>query len=96
VSLLFLARAKTDIRRIENWWRANRFKAPDLFERELSNALSHIVEAPKQGQFFQSRPSGDVYRRLLARTKKHVYYAVQSQDIVVLRVCSAQMPPPRF
>ena len=41
------ARADLQILEIDAWWRANRDKAPDLFEEELALAFRTLAAAPR-------------------------------------------------
>lgn len=73
---------------LDAWWRANREKAPDLFEQELANGLRTIASAPGAGKRFP-HPEADVRRLLLRSTRNHVYYVERSDHVLVVAVWGA-------
>jgi hypothetical protein len=60
----------------KRWWRANRPKAPERFDDELSMALAAITERPESFPVFSARAGRTVRRCLLAKTKCHLYFEV--------------------
>jgi plasmid stabilization system protein ParE len=87
MSLRFTPQALADSKRIKTWWRRNRAAAPDAFDQELEAVLERIVQSPSSGTLYEQ---GDlevpVRRVLLPKTKHHVYYAMDGNDVVVLSV----------
>lgn len=87
MSLRFTPQALADAKRIKTWWRRNRPGAPDAFDQELEAVLERIVQGPSSGALYEQ---GDlevpVRRVLLPKTRHHVYYAMDGNDVVVLSV----------
>jgi plasmid stabilization system protein ParE len=73
---------------IDEWWRLNREKAPDLFEQELAAAFATIANMPTVGKRY-AHPTGGVRRVLLRSTRHHVYYMETEETVVVLAVWGA-------
>ena len=68
-------RAEAQIRRISEWWRANRPAAPELFARELAHALEAIVETPMLGVRYAERQGVTIRRVLLRKSGYHAYFS---------------------
>lgn len=82
--------ALAEAKRIKTWWQANRPAAPDLFEQELDAALERIGSRPNAGTLYeQGNLEAAVRRVLLPKTKNHVYYAVEGDEIVVVSIWGA-------
>lgn len=75
-------RAQQDVERLGLWWRMHREKAPDLFEEELTAAYSTIQEHPEYGQRYRVVRGKQVWRWLMPKTKRHVYYRLDGDDVV--------------
>lgn len=73
------------------WWRANRPKAPGLFEREFSDGLTLLATAPDIGRRYRRRGIPSLRRLLLPRTRYHVYcvHDRARAEVLVLAVWSA-------
>jgi plasmid stabilization system protein ParE len=80
--------ADLHILEIDAWWRANRTKAPDLFEQELSMAFRTISSAPYAGKRYP-HPDAEVFRVLLRSTRNHVYYVERDEHVLVVAVWGA-------
>lgn len=99
MSVTVVTTAETDeqIRAIDNWWRANRPAAPDLFTEELANCFTLLERAPRIGKAYHRHPSVSGLRRVLLRaTRYHVYYVDHPDVVVVLAVWHShrgQLPP---
>jgi plasmid stabilization system protein ParE len=79
-------RAEAQIRRVSDWWRANRPAAPELFARELARALETLVEAPGSGVRYGERRGVAIRRLLLRKSSYHVYFSYdQVGDVVSVR-----------
>jgi plasmid stabilization system protein ParE len=76
-------RARTQIRRIAEWWTANRPAAADLFMNELEAALDSLARGVLLGVPYAFR-SFPVRRLVLPRSAYHVYYSVDG-DLVKVR-----------
>jgi plasmid stabilization system protein ParE len=65
------------------WWRANRERAPDLFEDELSAAAEHLALSPLLTPVYATVGGGNVRRLLLPRMRYHLYFTIEG-DVVVI------------
>jgi plasmid stabilization system protein ParE len=91
--------ADAQIRNIDEWWRANRPAAPDLFLDELNASFDIISRAPLIGRIYRRAPVAGTRRILLAATRYHVYYVPQVDEVKVLAIWHAQRgvgPPLRM
>jgi plasmid stabilization system protein ParE len=93
--VVFSRSAKADVRRIAKWWRANRSKAPDLFDDELVRAIDLLETAPMIPALARDPKLQDV-RRILLRTGHHVYFRIREDQVDVLAVWPAAKPGPRI
>lgn len=86
------ARARARIRKLDEWWRANRLDAPDLFKDELAAAFWRILRAPKVRQQYGLIEGQPVWRVLMPVTEQHVYYTVDdaADEIVIETVWGAR------
>lgn len=83
-------RALAEAKRIKTWWREHRPGAPDLFEQELGAALERIGANPNIGTAYeQGDLEAPVRRVLLPKTKNHIYYAIDHDEIVVVSIWGA-------
>lgn len=80
--------ADIQILEIDAWWRANREKAPELFEEELALALRMLESAPGVGKRYPYS-SANVQRVLLRSTRNHVYYVEEADRVIVVAVWGA-------
>jgi plasmid stabilization system protein ParE len=80
--------ADLHILELDAWWRANRDKALDLFEQELSMAFRTISTAPHVGKRYP-HPQAAVYRVLMRSTRHHVYYVERDDHVLVVAVWGA-------
>jgi plasmid stabilization system protein ParE len=63
---------------------------PDLFERELATALEHILATPTLGSVYDQGDLEVPVRRVpLPKSKNHVYYAAEANEVVVLSIWGA-------
>ena len=83
--------ARGHAQRIDEWWRENRPKAPDLFARELEAAFARIAATPMIVAVFLETKGRTIRRLLLPRTSHHVFFEVneQHQNVHVLAVWHA-------
>ena len=82
-TVLFAASAAEQARIVDDWWLTERPSAPDLFSDELSRAIDRLSTAPASGAPFESAVGG-VRRVLLAGSRYHVYYTLDSARREVL------------
>jgi plasmid stabilization system protein ParE len=80
--------ALAQVNEIDEWWRLNRPKAPDLFTRELEQTLAALESTPTLGVAYGAG-SKTVRRLLLHRTHYHLYFAEQGDALVVIAVWNA-------
>jgi plasmid stabilization system protein ParE len=87
VTRLYVApRAEAQVRRISDWWRANRPAAPEVFARELAHAFEALVEAPRSGVRYGERRGVDIRRLLLRKSRYQVYFSYDvDADVVAVR-----------
>ena len=78
--------AERHIQAIASWWAANREAAPTLFKEELGGAFRLISGAPEAGKPYRLSPLDGVRRILLRRTRYHIYYRVEVDEVRVLAV----------
>jgi plasmid stabilization system protein ParE len=88
--LVIVADAAAQIRTIDSWWRRERPAAPDLFRDELDRAMRRLLETPGAGtsHVVRDRPGvtaapAGVRRLRLARSRHHLYYAIDEETHVV-------------
>ena len=74
---------------IDDWWRANRPKAPDLFVDELADTFALVEAAPMLGRPWTPTEVSGVRRVVMRATRYHVYFRMDGADVVVLAVWSA-------
>ena len=72
---------------LDQWWRENREKAPDLAE-ELAMAVRTIGAMPAGGRSYP-HPGARVRRVLLRATRTHVYYVERDDHVLVVAVWGA-------
>jgi plasmid stabilization system protein ParE len=71
--------AREHARRIDEWWRENRPKAPDLFARELEAAFARIAATPLAVAAFRETKGRTIRRLLMPRTSYHVFFEVNER-----------------
>jgi plasmid stabilization system protein ParE len=80
--------AERQIAAIDDWWRANRRAAPELFDQELAGAFQVLAVLPEAGQVqWDIRP--EVRRLCLRASRYHVYYRQRGDVLEVVAVWSA-------
>lgn len=82
--------ADAQIRNIDEWWRTNRRAVPDLFLNELAASFHIIGHAPHIGRLYRRSRVPGTRRVLLAKSRYHVYYVPQVDDVKVLAVWHAR------
>ena len=81
----------------KQWWRANRSKAPERFDKELAAALAAISERPESFPVFSARGGQTVRRCLLVKTRCHLYFEILRERgevwITAARGAAQRRPP---
>lgn len=83
----------------KKWWRQHRTKAPDLFDRELADAIDRISQAPESFPVFTERRGHIVRRCLMPKTTCHLYLEIDvaAGEVWVLAAGGGQQRrPPRI
>jgi plasmid stabilization system protein ParE len=82
--VIFTARALREIEAAEQWWRANRDKAPSAFTEETAAACTLIASNPTLGKLVPGRREG-VRRLPIPRIRYYLYYRIRTNgDIEIL------------
>ncbi len=89
MKIRFSARARREAERIHGWWKENRPYARELFIEELAAMLQQIRSQPGLGARYESAGAG-VRRVLMRRTRYHVYYAQEGDEVVLVSVWGAE------
>jgi plasmid stabilization system protein ParE len=89
LGVVFQRRAAREIEAVDEWWRAHRTAAPELFVSELDAMLSALALMPTLGSPAKGERAPGVRRVLLRRTRHHVYYRVRDDVLEVLAVWHA-------
>jgi hypothetical protein len=72
-------------------WRKNRRDAPDLFQQELEATMDRIRLSPGLGLVYeQTVIPVAVHRIVMPRTRNHVCYAVDGDELIVMAVWGAR------
>ncbi|MEZ4226802.1 MAG: type II toxin-antitoxin system RelE/ParE family toxin [Polyangiaceae bacterium] len=83
-------RALAEAKRKKTWWLHNRPAAPHLFEQELVATFDSILAMPTIGVEYPADFDVEVRRVLMPKTRNHVYFAVDGEEVVILSVWGAQ------
>jgi hypothetical protein len=59
-----------------NWWRQNREKAPDLFDRELDEAVEKLAVSARSLPIFAELAGHSVRRYRMPKSRCHLYFEV--------------------
>ena len=88
----YTRRAELSIERIDDWWRANRRAAPDLFWTELGEPVELIETSPEMGAVYKTRKGNQVRHVVLPKTDYHVYFEIDRDAdwIMILVVWGAR------
>jgi plasmid stabilization system protein ParE len=81
--------ASAEAKQIDEWWRANRPAAPDLFRDEFAHALSLIDALPRAGRLVRRAGISGVRYVLLRSTRYHVYYTIDADGILIVSIWSS-------
>ena len=73
----YTRRGELSIERIDDWWRAQRSAAPDLFWNELGEAVELLKSSPEMGAVYKTRKGNGVRRIVLPKSDYHVYFEVE-------------------
>jgi plasmid stabilization system protein ParE len=86
VRVVLTAEAEQDLAEIDAWWREHRRDAPNKFAEEFVIARQEIASTPLIRKVYGVRRGIVIRRWLMTETVKHVYYAVESDVVYILRV----------
>lgn len=83
--------AEQQILDVSGWWHAKRPSAEGQFDRELSDMLNLLQEAPDIGRRYRRARIPGLRRILLKKSRYHIYYVhdEEQQAVIVLAVWSA-------
>jgi len=99
IPVRFSREAEEQLRTRRIWWRANRDKAPDLFDRELAEAIDRLRRSARTLPIFVKRAGHVVRRYLMPKTHCHLYLEVTDSpaEVLVLAAGGSQRKrPPRL
>lgn len=82
--------AQRQAKRAMAWWKKNRPAAPNLLRQEIKDALDLLKASPEIGASYECEGIPSLRRRLLPRTRYHLYYVYDDKaaQIVVLALWS--------
>lgn len=95
--LIFTSRAVDMACEADDWWRANRPSAVNLFVEEFERATSLIAQFPRAGTPYKPRSGRGVRRMLMRQTGFFVYYrhaAGDEDSVTILSVWSGHRGNP--
>ena len=97
IPVRFSLEAAGQLRARRIWWRENRDKAPDLFERELAEAIGRLGRSAGTLPIFVRRAGHVVRRYLMPKTRCHLYLEVTDApaEVVVLAAGGSQRKRPK-
>jgi hypothetical protein len=89
--VVFTPEAQQQLVLRKHWWRENRDKAPALFERELSSAISLLGGESRSVSGVGNRSNCVVRRCLLQKTRTHLYFFVEdaAANVVIVSAWGA-------
>jgi len=73
VRVVLLDEARLQFESEDAWWREHR-DAKDLFLEEFELTLQQIIRLPEVGRRYRWKRGKLIQRRLMAKTRCHVYY----------------------
>ncbi|HEY7372539.1 MAG TPA: hypothetical protein VIF57_10305 [Polyangia bacterium] len=98
MKVIITPRAEAQLATRRAWWRKKRLAAPDLFDEELADAVNGIASAPWSLPVFSERAGHQIRRRLLPRTRCHLYFEIHESRREVWIVAAGggqrRRPPP--
>ena len=83
--------AEEDIDRIDDWWRAYREKAPDLFAEELGRCFATVLTLPNAGRLQRGMSLPGVRRLTLRKTRVNVFYRLVNDEVHILALSGGAM-----
>ena len=82
--VLFTATASAQVDAIQEWWLVERTASPTLFTDELAVAVERPSRYPGTGSRFESDAVRGLRRIVLASSRYHAYYTVDSARSEIL------------
>ncbi len=90
-------RAKRELERIVEWWKAEKGEAPKTVFAELRQAARLLASFPEHGNRYALVRGRQVLQLLLRESQLHLYYRVDDNVVRVLAIWStARRRAPRF
>ena len=97
--LRFTPEAEAQLQRRKRWWRQNRDKAPDLFDREFAAAAHRIHSSPLSFPVLTEKHGRAIRRCVMPRTQCRLYFEVledRSEISIIAASGGRRGKPPRF
>jgi hypothetical protein len=88
----FTKRGEREMLRIAKQWRAHSTDTPELFLDELLEMVTLLEATPTMGLYFDHVGKRAILRVLLIKSRYHVYYAVDDDEVEIVSIWSAQRP----
>jgi hypothetical protein len=99
MKVVIMPEAESQLATRRAWWRENRPATRDLFDQELAHAIDRIANVPFACPVFVERAGHAIRRRLLPKTRCHLYFEIlERQDEVQILAAagSRQRRTPRI
>lgn len=79
----FTPEARARVAIVGTWWRRHGM-VPELFERELGDALETLLARPTLGIAYRAARGRVVRRIQMSKTQQHLYYSVDENEHVII------------
>lgn len=76
MKVVIMPEAESQLATRRAWWRDNRPATRDLFDQELAAAIDRIRNGPFTSAVFVERQGHAIRRRLLPKTRCHLYFEI--------------------
>ena len=80
--VVLLDEAQRQFEAEDTWWREHR-DSQELFAEEFEHALWQLTTAPELGQRYRWKRGKLIQRRLMTKTRCHLYYFLNREQNVV-------------
>ena len=88
--VLVEARARLELLERGAWWLEHRTKNPGLFEEEFESVVAFLEHITTALAVLEEIDRPGVRRKLMPRTRHHVYYVVTGDTVRILAVANAR------
>lgn len=86
MKIRFTPEARARVAIVGTWWRRHAM-VPELFERELADALEKLLVRPTLGIAYRAVRGRVIRRMLMSKTQQHLYYSVdENEDAIIVHV----------